>query len=127
VLKASKESVAHPDRLAEVVRRPDASALVRVDVEQVWLDGAPVELDAYRQAECDPLAAGSDKFVAHLVQHHAAGVVLLAHLLDAATVYSARLIAPTGVDRFGLTFRLVGDAGTTRTRLNFPAALRGPA
>jgi hypothetical protein len=114
-------SLAYPDRLAEVVLRPDASTLLRVGVGQVRLGDVPVEPGAYRRAECDPLAAGSDGFVTHLVQDHPSSVVLLAHLLDPAAVHSARLIAPIGVDRFGLTFRLIGDAGATRIRLDFPA------
>jgi Protein of unknown function (DUF2470) len=92
------------------------------------LDGTVVELAAYLGADLDPLAASSDEIVTHLVQNHAADVVLLAHLLDPALVRTARLLAPVLVDRFGLVFRLVDDEGTTvRIRLNFPAALRGPA
>jgi hypothetical protein len=53
--------------------------------------------------------------------------MLLAHLLDAELVRTVALLAPIRLDRHGLTFRLVHDAGTTDERLDFPQALTGPA
>lgn len=118
---------AYRDESAETVLRPDASTLLRVTVAQVRLDGEPVDPDAYARAIADPLAAGSDEVVAHLVCAHPEQVLQLAHLLEPDLVRGAQAVAPIRVDRFGLTFRVETMAGSQLTRLNFPAALRGPA
>lgn len=117
---------AYPGRSAEVMLRPDASALLRVDVTQVRLDAEPVDPVAYRAARVDPIAAHSDGFVSHLVLEHPERVMALAHLLDPALVAAAHLLAPIRVDRHGLLFRLVTGTGATDARLDFTAALRGP-
>lgn len=117
---------AYPGRCADLLLRPDASALVRIHVTQVRIDGAPVDPDAYRGARPDPLAAGSDGVVSHLAHDHPDHVMALAHLLDPALVRAARMLAPVRVDRHGLVFRVLTVSGTAYTRLDFPAALRGP-
>lgn len=118
---------ASPDRPADAVLGPDASVLLRMGVTAVVLDGEPVDLEEYARAAADPLAAGSDAVVAHLVCAHPDQVVQLAHLLDADLVRGAYAVAPDRVDRFGMTLRVDGPTGTRRARLDFPAALRGPA
>lgn len=118
---------AHADRPAELVLRPDASVLLRIRIAQLRLDGEPVDPDAYAGAVADPLAEGSDEFVEHLLRTHPEEVVRLAHLLDPDVVHGAQAVAPERVDRFGLTIRVDTPAGSRRTRLDFPAALRGPA
>lgn len=118
---------AHPDRPADVVLRPDAAALLRVRPWHVALDGAPVELAAYAGARADPLARGSDAFVAHLLRDHPGAVVELAFLLDPALLAGARALAPVRVDRHGLTLRVESAAGGVAVRIEFPAPVRGPA
>jgi hypothetical protein len=113
------------DRPAEVVLRTDASVLLRLKVEQVRVDGERVDLDAYAHARADPLAAGSDEYVEHLVRGHPAEVLQLAHLFDPEAVAGIRAFAPVRVDRFGLTFRIDGAAGSSTTRLDFAKALGG--
>ncbi|HWM06152.1 MAG TPA: DUF2470 domain-containing protein [Actinophytocola sp.] len=119
--------VANADRSAETVLRPDASALLRMSVAHVRLGDDPVDLDAYARAAPDPLAVASDEVVQHLLHAHPEQVVLLAHLLDDAQLRGVWAVAPERVDRFGLTMRVDSPWGSTRARLDFPAALRGPA
>jgi hypothetical protein len=118
---------AYPGRSAEVVLLHEGTVLLRLTAVQVRLNGEVVEPEAYRDAEGDPLAAGSDEIVTHLVQEHAPEVVMLAHLLDPELIRVARMLAPIRVDRFGLTFRITTGTSTTDARLDFVAALRGPA
>jgi hypothetical protein len=118
---------AYRDQPVETVLRPDASMLLRLSVVQLRLDGEPVEPDAYARATADPLAAGSDEVVAHLLCAHPEQVLQLAHLLDRDLLQGAQAVAPVRVDRFGITFLIESLAGSRLTRLNFPAALRGPA
>lgn len=117
---------AHPGR-PDVVLRPDASALLRFHPAALDLDGRPVDPAASAAAEADPLAADSDEVVTHLLHDHPAEVARLAFLLDPALLEHVRALAPVRVDRYGLTVRVDSPAGTTLTRLDFPAALRGPA
>lgn len=122
---------AHPDRPVEAVLRPDAAALLRVTVEHLLLDaisvGArPVDPGAYARARPDPLAPGSDEFVEHLLRGHTEQVVRLAHLLEPGFAVGAHAVAPVRVDRFGFTYRVDTATGSRHTRLDFPAALRGP-
>lgn len=117
---------AHPDRPVESVLRPDASALLRVTVEHLLLDAVPVDPGAYACAPPDPLAPGSDEFVEHLLRSHSEQVVRLAHLLRPGIAVGAHAVAPVRVDRFGFTYRVDTATGSLHTRLDFPAALRGP-
>jgi hypothetical protein len=116
-----------PERPAETVLRPDASVLLRMRVAQLRLGGVPVDAEAYALASADPLAADSDQVVTHLLCAHPEQVVLLAHLLDADLLRDAHAVAPVRVDRFGVTIRVDHPTGSRRARLDFPAALRGPA
>ena len=118
---------AYPGRLAEVVLRPDAATLLQVTVGQLWLGELPVDLEDYRRAVSDPLARDSDEVVTHLLQDHVPELRQLAHLLDPALLRDARAIAPVCVDRYGLTFRVLGEHGVMLARLDYPAPLRGPA
>ena len=118
---------AYWDRPVETVLPSDASMLLRVTVAQLRLDGEPVDPDAYARAAPDPLAAGSDGVVEHLLSAHPEQVVQLAHLLDPALLQTAHAVAPIRVDRFGVTFRVDCPAGSRRARVDFPAPLRGPA
>jgi hypothetical protein len=65
--------------------------------------------------------------VTHLLCAQPEQVVQLAHLLDADLLRDAQTVAPIRVDRFGLTIRVDHPTGSRRARLDFPAALRGPA
>lgn len=116
-----------PERLGAVLLEPDATALWRVTAEEVWLGDVAVDPGAYRAAVDDPLVPGSDEVVRHLMREHVDELGQLAHLIDPELLQGVRLIAPIAVDRRGLVFRLDGDRGALVTRLNFPAALRGPA
>lgn len=122
---------AFPNRPVETVLRPEASVLLRMTVTRLRLGAEPVDpaayAAAYAAASPDPLAAGSDEVVAHLLDAHRDHVVLLAHLLDACLVRDALAMAPVRVDRFGLTLRVDHPAGSRRARIDFPAPLRGPA
>lgn len=113
----------HP---TQAVLRPDASVVLRVMVVRLLVGDEPVDPAAFGRAQADPLAAGSDEFVQHLVRGHAAEVLQLAHLLEPDVVQGMRAVAPVRLDRFGLTFRIDSDAGSTRHRVDFAAALRGP-
>jgi hypothetical protein len=118
---------AFPERPADTVLRPDASVLLRMAVVQLRLGGVPVDPAAYALAGADPLAADSDQVVTHLLCAHPEQVVQLAHLLDAELLRDAHAVAPIRVDRFGVTICVDRPAGSRRARLDFPAALRGPA
>ena len=113
-------------RPAESVLRRDTATLLRVLVTRLHLDGQPVDLAAYARAKPDPLAAGSDDFVEHLMRGHVAELVELAHLFPPEVINGMLGLAPVRVDRFGLTFRVRSDAGWSRTRLDFPTPLRNP-
>lgn len=118
---------AFPDRPADLVLRPDASALLRVTGTHVRLDGEPVDPAAFAAAAPDPLAEGSDDVVTHLLCAHPERVVRLAHLLDRDVVDGVDAVAPVRVDRFGVTVRVDRANGSRYSRIDFPAALRGPA
>ena len=118
---------AHRNEPAELVLRPDGAALLQVTVRQLLLDGEPVDPAAYARATCDPLAAGSDEFVEHLLREHPTVAVQLAHLLEPEVLWKAQALAPVRVDQFGLTFRVDFGAGSVLARLDFAAALRDPA
>lgn len=118
---------AHPDRPAGAVLRADASALLRMTGAWVHLDGEPVDPAAFAAAVPDPLAAVSDDAVTHLLCAHPDQVVALAHLLAEDVLHGADAVAPVRIDRFGVVLRVDGPAGSRRARLDFPAALRGPA
>jgi hypothetical protein len=118
---------AHPDRPADTVLRPDASALLRMTDPHVRLDGEPVDPAAFAAAAPDPLADGSDDAVTHLLCAHPDQVVALAHLLADDVLHDADAVAPVRIDRFGVVMRIDTPAGSRHARLDFPAALRGPA
>jgi hypothetical protein len=112
-------------RLLGRVDEPD-SVLLRLDPHHVRLDGAPVDPDAYRIAEPDPIAPRIDALVMHLVRRHPEEMVALAHLLDRRLVDAAWTIAPAYIDRFGLTFHFAGPEGVAFPRLDFPAVVGHP-
>lgn len=118
---------AFPDRPADRVLRPDASALLRVGAPYVRLDGEPVDPVAFAVAAPGPLAEGSDDVVTHLTCTHPEQVVQLAHLLDRDVLDGVDAVAPVRVDRFGVTVRVDRAAGSCYSRIDLPAALRGPA
>ena len=117
----------HGDRPVELVLGPEASVLLRVTVEHLRLGGEPVDPAGYARAAADPLAEVSDETVGHLLREHAEDVLRLARLLGPAVVGGAVAVAPERVDRFGITMRVDRPGRTARARLDFPAALRGPA
>jgi hypothetical protein len=114
------------DRPAEVSLRREASVLLRVKIAQLRLDGERVDLGAYSRAQSDPLAAGSDEFVEHLVRGHGPEVLQLAHLFPSEVLDGVQALAPVRVDRFGLTFRIDRADGSATARLNFATTLRNP-
>ncbi|MHA6780970.1 DUF2470 domain-containing protein [Pseudonocardia saturnea] len=118
---------AFPDRSADSVLRPDASALLRMTVPHVRLDGEPVDPATFAVAVPDPIAAGSDDAVMHLLGAHPDQVVALAHLLADDVLRGADAVAPVRIDRFGVLMRVDTPTGSRHARLDFPAALRGPA
>ena len=78
-------------------------------------------------AQSDPLADGSDDAVTHLLCARPDQVVALAHLLADEVLHDADAVAPVRIDRFGVVMRIDTPAGSRHARLDFPAALRGPA
>jgi len=112
------------DRRTRMIRRLDASVLLRLSIGHLLLHGEAVDLSNYAQAESDPLAPVSDHFVEHLVRGHASEVLQLAHLFTPTVVQGMRALAPIRVDRFGLTFRIDSDDRSTHARPDFPAPLR---
>jgi hypothetical protein len=117
---------ADPRRSAQVVLREDASALLRLDVVAVRLDGDPVDPEAYSAAEPDQIALASDTTIGHLLRCHAEEMVELAHLLDPELLEAAWAVAPVLVDRWGVTFQVGCPTRTVRVRSDFPEPLRGP-
>jgi hypothetical protein len=113
---------AHPGD-PHVVLRPDASALLRVDVRASVVGDVPVSAGEYAAATCDPIVITGDLLVAHLAAEYAAEVRDLASLLDSAS--TVRSVAPIGIDRFGITLQVLSADGLGRARLDFPAAVRG--
>jgi hypothetical protein len=117
---------ADPGRSAQVVLREDASALLRLDVVAVRVDGDPVDPEEYAAAEPDRIALACDATIAHLLRCHAEEMVELAHLLDPELLDAAWTVAPVLVDRWGVTFHVGCPTRTVRVRADFPEALRGP-
>jgi hypothetical protein len=114
---------AHPGD-PDVVLRPDASALLRVDVRAVAVDGVPISAGEYAAAACDPIVPTGDRLAAHLAAAYPTEVRDLASLLDDATVRAARSVAPIAIDRFGVTLQVLSGDGFRRARLDFPVAVR---
>jgi hypothetical protein len=114
---------AHPGD-PDVVLRPEASALLRVDVRAVTLDGVPISAGEYATSSWDPIVPTGDRLAAHLAAAYPAEVWDMASLLDDATMRTARSVTPIGIDRFGVTLQVHSADGVRRARLDFPVAVR---
>lgn len=95
----------------------------RIDVGAVRLGdqpATPVDPDAYRSAECDPLAHETPDVLAHLRAAHADELAACLRALG----HDAQWAEPTGLDRYGMTVLAVGLHGVDTVRLTFPRAVQ---
>ncbi|HVL86328.1 MAG TPA: hypothetical protein VM367_18835 [Pseudonocardia sp.] len=106
---------------------PDGHALLRIDPHHVTLDGAPVDLDAYAAAVPDPFAGRESTLLRRLLGDRPQAVAGLATLLDPAVVAEATEIAPSGLDRRGVTILVATPAWSREIRLAFAAPADTPA
>lgn len=98
----------------------DGHTVLRVEPAQVLVDGLPVPLAAYRTAEPDPLVAVETAQLEDLLFRRPGDLAWLCTLLGPEPVAAATTIAPLGLDRYGLTVRITGPAGSIDHRLAFP-------
>jgi hypothetical protein len=113
----------HTDRFARCAAPPDGCTLLRAEPGAIELDGAAVELDEFRRAAPDPFAQDEAELVHDLLLSHPERLASLCTLLDADVLDGATDIGPSGLDRYGLTFRVRNATGIQETRLPFPAPL----
>lgn len=128
VRAASLRPVEVPDRvrarvelsgyLDTVCRLGSGQVLLRGEVLAVTLDGSGVDPDAYAQAACDPHV---DDEAIHLraLREHPAAVARACAQLEPELVAAASSIAPSGLDRRGVTVWLAGPGWVHELRLAF--------
>lgn len=116
---------AHLDEPGALVIGPD---VVRVTVGGIDLDGRALDPVAYAGAACDPVAAGSDAVVAHVLDRRPEWIVRWARLLPPELVEDAWEIAPVRIDRHGVLLGITtATRAVRRARLDFAAPLTDPA
>ena len=112
---------------ADVPRLADDCVLLRCVVEQVLLvDEGGVELAGFRAAQPDPLQRHEAEFVRHLLAAHVTELAELCRLLHPELMEVAVEIAPSGLDRHGLTLRIVTPDDVHEIRLPFAAPAEDP-
>lgn len=102
---------------------PDGLVLLRVVPAQVTLDGAAVDVDAYRGARPDPFAHREGQLLRRLFGDRPDAVAGLCTLVDPALLAGATEIAPSGLDRHGITIMATAPGGARETRIPFDAPL----
>lgn len=113
----------HTDRFARLAAPADGCALLRAEPEHIEVDGAVVALEEFRRAAPDPFAQDEAELVDDLLVSHPERLASLTTLLDARALDGAIEIGPSGLDRYGLTFRVRKATGVQETRLPFVAPL----
>lgn len=102
---------------------PEGLALLRVLPAQVTLDGAVVDVDAYRAARPDPFAHREAQLLRRLFGDRPDAVAGLCTLVDPALLAGATEIAPSGLDRHGITIMATAPRGLREARIPFDAPL----
>ena len=113
----------HTDRFARCAAPPEGCMLLRAAPGYIELDGASVDLAEFRRAAPDPFAQDEAELVHDLLISHPEWLASLYTLLDADVLDGATEIGPSGLDRYGLTFRVRNATGIQETRLPFAAPL----
>jgi hypothetical protein len=99
---------------------PAGHTLLRLRPDQVTLDGEPVDLAEFGRAAPDPFACREGELLRRLLRDRPEAVAGLCTLLDPAVLADATEIAPSGLDRHGLTIRASSPTGPRESRLAFP-------
>lgn len=95
---------------------PCGAAVLRLEPARVRVDGADVATERYRAARPDPLLHVEDELLRGLLGRPD-DVLALSALLEPAALAVAEEVAPVGLDRHGLTLRVVSSAGFATIRL----------
>ena len=104
---------------------PEGSSLLRVQPIMIIVDGIGVDPRDYRDCEPDPLIDDELRLL-HELAGRPHDVTALCTMLDPALLTDAVEIAPSGLDRYGITLRVAGHDHVRETRLPFPEPLDGP-
>lgn len=99
------------------------SSLLRAEIVGIVLDGVAVDPAAYERAEPDPLADHEGPYLRDLVVDRPDELARLCTLLEPGLVAGAAEIAPTALDRYGITVRIGRPDGDSEVRLTFRAPL----
>lgn len=97
--------------------------LLATEVLAVRLDGSAVDPDTYADSRPDPFADDEAALVRALLRHRPATLAGACAQVVPDLVATAVAIAPSGLDRHGVTVWLAGPGWSREIRLGFPAPL----
>jgi putative heme iron utilization protein len=84
-----------------------------------------VELDSWRSAEADPIAAGAAGIIEHMNDDHADALVAYARAFTRASEATDAVMM--GVDRYGFELSVETEKGRRPARIAFPEPITTPA
>lgn len=99
---------------------------LRGEVLAVTLDGARIDPDAYARAASDPHVDDEAALLRTLLRNRPAALARACARLEPELVAAATAIAPSGLDRHGVTVWLGGPGWARELRLPFPEPLDDP-
>lgn len=93
--------------------------MLRGEVLAINIDGLQVDPDAYAAAAPDPLVDHETAILEELLRNRTADIIEICGLLEPELLAEATEIAPSGLDRHGLTVWLSGPERVCEIRLPF--------
>lgn len=105
---------------------PADSSLLRVEPVALDVDGVGVGPVDYRRATPDPLVDAEPALLQTLLAERPHDLAGLCAMLDPMLLVDAVEIAPSGLDRYGLTVRIAGRRHVREARLPFVTPVDGP-
>jgi len=97
--------------------------VVQAQVLTVGLDGVPVDPRTFAAARPDPFVDAEPALVRTLLRHRPAALAAACAQVAPRLVAAASALAPSGLDRYGVSVWLAGHRWTRELRLDFPAPL----
>lgn len=105
---------------------PEGSSLLRIEPVTISVDGVGVDPVDHRCAAPDPLVDAEPALLQTLLAARPRDLAGLCTMLDPMLLVDVVEIAPSGLDRYGLTLRVAGRDHVREARLPFVAPVDGP-
>jgi len=106
-------------RTEQTPRLEPGCLLLRGEVLAINVDGLQVQPDAYAAAAPDPLVDHETAILGELLRNRTADIIEICGLLEPELLAEATEIAPSGLDRHGITVWLSGPDRVCEIRLPF--------